>query len=331
MMMKIIGNSSLLTMSVLPKKAHPQTDFILDEAKNIAKSLGIISKGYASYSTFIPDLFPEAPTDRVIDVTVFFNTLYYLNTFFGEDTFNRRVTSKKPEIARLVKLWETGVLVPSPIPEINNVCTGILWFRTTLMKKSNKQFFKKITKNLFTHLYHALNPFDYKTIDEYIMARRWSGGMDATINLYEYVYENYIPDEILKRNPYMNRLNYICNLHPTLSNDVFSYPSEQHSRFNLIAVFLETNHASDFEDSVHKVIKLVNTYDQEFKYLYDNRENEIALIDPAYQAKVRLYIESLRNCMAASYYWQISTARYKHKNHFLSNLRIPAYSLELTE
>lgn len=322
--MKIIGNSSLLTMSVSPKKAHPQTEFILSEAQKIAENLGIMAKGYNSYSTFIPDLFPEAPADRVIDVTIFFNTLYYLNTFFGEDTFNKGVTSKKPEVARLVKLWETGVLDPSPIPEITNVCIGILKFRNTLIEKSNRNFFKKLTRNLFTHLYHALNPFDYQTLDEYITARRWSGGMDATINLYEYVYQNYIPDEILQRNPYMNRLNYICNLHPTLSNDVFSYPSEQHSRFNLIPVFIGTENATGFEDSVHKVIELVNSYDQEFKYLYDNRKNEIALIDPAYQEKVSLYIENLRNCIAASYYWQIATPRYKHKDHFLTDLRIPA-------
>ena len=72
----IIGHSSLLTMSLRPKQPHPQTDYIMAEAYKLAKSLNIISEGYESYSDFVPDLFPEAPADRVIDVTVFFNSLY---------------------------------------------------------------------------------------------------------------------------------------------------------------------------------------------------------------------------------------------------------------
>lgn len=316
-----VGTSQLLTMSLRPKEAHPQTDFIMSEAYKIAKELNIISEGYADYSTFVPDLFPEAAADRVIDVTIFFNSLYYLDNLFGEDTYKADLMTAKPELKKLQTVWLTGQFEASSIPAINNLLLGILKFRNRLLQKGNALFYSKITQSLFTHLQHALAPAEYQTVEEYIESRRWSGGMDATLDLYDYVYENYLPNAILKRNKYINRLNYLCNLHPTLSNDIFSYPAEKHSKFNLINVFLETKEAHSFKEAVFKSINLVNDYDREFKKLYDNREVEIAKIEQKYRPQVRQYIESLRNCLAASYDWQISTPRYKHPKHFLRDMR----------
>lgn len=317
-----IGSSNLLTMSVPPKPPHPKADFIMAEAYLIANELNIISDGYDSYSDFVPDLFPEAPVDRVIDVTIFFNSLYYLDNLFGEDTYKADHVAAKPELKKLQTIWLTGQLETSLTPAINNLLVGILRFRNRLLQKSNPMFFNKLTKNLFTHLQHALVPVEYTSIEEYIASRRWTGGMDATLDLYDYVYENYLPDSILEDNEYINRLKYLCNLHPTLSNDIFSYPAEKHSKFNLINAFLETQVACSREEAIFKAIDLVNAYDREFKSLYDRREFEISKIPSTYQKPARQYIESLRNCISASYDWQIATNRYKDPQHFLEDLRV---------
>ena len=80
--------------------------------------------------------------------------------------------------------------------------------------------------------------------------------------------------------------------------------------------------ACNLNEAIERGVAMVNAYDREFKELYDQRFLEVGKLEKEYQAAALQYIESLRNCIAASYVWQVKTPRYKHKNHFLSDLRI---------
>ncbi|HAP62541.1 MAG TPA: hypothetical protein DCR93_24605, partial [Cytophagales bacterium] len=92
-------------------------------------------------------------------------------------------------------------------------------------------------------------------------------------------------------------------------------------RYNLINVLQETQAAASLEEAVFQAIELVNAYDREFKELYEQRQEVIGSLDPLWQQPAEAYIESMRNCIAASYYWQIQTPRYQHPQHFLDDLR----------
>ncbi|HAA24074.1 MAG TPA: hypothetical protein DCP28_36840, partial [Cytophagales bacterium] len=271
----VLGHSHLITMSVAPKAGHPQHDYIMAQAYELAQALNIITEGYDAYSDFVPALFPEAPADRVIDVTIFFNTLYYLDNLFGEDTLAAERQDLKPALEGLQQLWLTGKPDTSVPPILKQLYGGMLAFRERLVAKVHPAFFKSLTHKLFLHLQHALHPADFTTVGGYISSRRWTGGMDATLALYDYVYENYLPDSLLVDHPYFTRMQYVVNLHPTLSNDIFSYPAERHSRYNLINVLQETQAAASLEEAVFQAIELVNAYDREFKELYEQRQEVI--------------------------------------------------------
>lgn len=316
-----VGNSNLMTMSISFKKSHPQKSYIIDEVFKISNNLNLIIGGYEFYAGLAAEVFPDAPVDRVIDAAVFFNLIYQFDNTFGEDTFNRAYTAEKPTFEFLKKVWLEGSIHEfSPIQQVNNFLNGMLFFRRILTEKSNPEFFQKFTKNFLTHLDYSLRDNTYTTVEEYMRSRRWTGAMDACLDLYEYVYDNYLPNSLLKENEFIKRLSQLCHLHVSYINDVVSYPAEEHSDQNLIKAFMKID-GNSHKQAVLRAIEQVNSYDREFSELYQNKEEELEKVDAAYREQAAKHVESIRKSIATYYRWQMNTPRYRHPNHFLADFR----------
>ena len=316
-----VGNSDLMTMSVSFKESHPRKSYIIDEVFKISNDLNIVIRGYEFYAGLAAEVFPDAPVERVIDAAVFFNLIYQFDNTFGEDTFNSNVTAEKPTFEYLKKVWLTGTIEkPSSIQQVNNFLNGMLFFRRILMEKSNPKFFEKFTKNFLTHLDYSLRDNTYTTVEEYMESRRWTGAMDACLDLYEYVYDNYLPNSLLKENEYVKRLSQLCHLHVSYVNDVVSYPAEEHSDQNLIKAFMKVD-GNSHKQAILRAIEQVNSYDREFSELYSQKEKELEKVDPAHREKVAKHVEAIRKSIATYYRWQMNTPRYRHPNHFLADFR----------
>ncbi|AFC23359.1 terpene synthase metal-binding domain-containing protein [Saprospira grandis str. Lewin] len=311
--------SNSLKMSLKAYALFPQRAKLLIGAADLAQKLGIKTSAYSSHHDFIPDLYPKASYQRLLDVTIFFNTLYYFDNIFGEDCFADSGLKNKPELNQFLQLWKTADWKESPIIEVNNFAQGLLQFRERLLRHSTTDFFYRFSENLYLHLKEALCPKGQDDLQEYIISRRWTSGMDVTLDLYEYTHNSYLSASLLS-NAKIQRLKYLVNIHAALSNDLFSYPAEEGSVFNLVAV-LSTKLLSK-EKALEEAVQLVNSFEEEFSVLYARKKEILAELPLVDYGQAEEYIDWLAHAMGASYIWQVNTNRYKHPQHYFEDMRL---------
>lgn len=243
--MKIL-HQKLLTISKTQKYIHNDIDFIIIEAEKQCNTLNIIYDyiKYKNYDTMSSYLY-------VIITTVFFNMLFYIDDIYGED-----ITSKcsKLDIKIIIDIWKNGKInKEKEFLQLNDLFESMLYLRNIILEKSNIYFFERLTNYLIEHIKHTLIPKKYFNLTYYIDTRKHFGGMYPTLIMIEFVYECYLNKETIKK---VSELNNIVAKIGALSNDIFSYPKEKHSDFNLINVLVKIKKAKNINESIYKSIKL---------------------------------------------------------------------------
>jgi len=313
-------SSKQLLISNTELKKHRQIDQILEKAKSRTLSMDLVlSKHYDAYSTMCAYLYANADYKKVVDATIFFNILYFIDEVYGEDT---TTLSELPDTSTLRSIWESGDM-DIDIPEIKKLAVGMQKIKRSISKNSNSDFISKLGVTLKEHLTHVLNPTNYNSLDEYIHSRVHFSGMLLPIDLIEYTYNNYLPKKlpsIIKTN--LNLLQQRCAEIGALSNDIFSYPKEKHSQFNLINVLIKLGKATDLEDAILKSIEIVNKKYVDFKETKASFTSMFADNNAPYKDQIFEYLQKLEDIIAGSYHWQVNTKRYTHKDHFFVELKI---------
>lgn len=302
-------------------QVHQAIDDILFETSKLAKELGIYeSTLYEGHHTMSPYLFTTASPCRVIDATLWFGTLYYLDDFFGED-IQHDVT---PDFDILLKCWLDGNYLGTETHQgLSNLYQAIAYCSCQIQKNSPKTFFKKYTKGLLAHLHHSLHPSNYKSVEEYITSRIHFGGMYPTMGMIEYTENAYLTDPIYTKVPELKAIQKDCALIGVLSNDIISYHKEKHSQFNLLNAYLRMNVADTLDEAVQIAITLVNQVYTSFTEHFDRIHKQIHSLDTATKETVATYLDGLVNIVAASYHWQISTNRYRSEENIFTDLQQP--------
>lgn len=305
-------SSRKLSISNTELKKHEEIGNILDLAKTRTAKLDLIlPQYYDNYASMSAYLYPDAPASRVIDITVFFNILYFVDEVYGEDSSN---LDSVPDSKSLLSIWLDADL-DKDIPYLKKIESGMHTLKKKMIHNSNLKFITKLENTLKAHLKHVAEPFDYRTVDEYIKSRVYFSGMELSIDMIEYAYDEYTDKfdfEITKR---LKKLKWLCSEIGALSNDIFSYPKEKHSRFNLVNAILFATDIGSIEESITEGIVLVNKKHTEFKLLTNQLKNKYnrntALIN---------YLMRLEDIISGSYHWQINTGRYLSKEHFIEEL-----------
>lgn len=311
-------HSTQLTIAKTLQELHPKSSYILDQSTTIAKELGIYESSlYEGHHTMAPYLFVNADAERVIDATIWFGSLYYLDDFFGEDIEHEI----KADFNVLFDAWMTGKYEPiTNYAPLNNLYRSIAYASKRIQEQSPKAYFERYTKGLQQHLYHSLHPAEYTTVEEYIATRMHSGGMYPTIGMIEFAYDIFLEASLLETMPGLREAEDASVLIGALSNDIFSYHKEAHSKYNLLNAYLETGEAENIDEAIEKAILLVNKIYEDFKTAY-NIAKEIA--DIQNNKEVRIYLDGLNVIVAASYHWQVSTNRYRSVDNVFSDLKYP--------
>ena len=310
-------NSTLLTISNTQLYIHKDANTISKKAKVISKELGIIDENlYSGHSTMTNYIYIDSPIDKMVNVLVTYDVLYFLDDFFGEDTN----TGELPEIVKVLEIWKGEKSHNSQNTRINQLYNSIQYISRILRKDSPENFFKKYTNSVIEHLYSSLTPKSYNTVNEYISIRLVTGGMYLLIDLIEYVHSIYLSEEIINNKKfYIKKLCKQCALIGALSNDLFSYAKEKHSDYNLINAYLKTKEASNYKEAVIKSISRVNKIHSDFESTIKKAKSE-ALISNE-KLTLEKYFNSLEVIVASSYHWQKSTPRYYHVQNIFNDMK----------
>lgn len=324
---KAVFHSNQFTISTLPLEHHPRIEDILSATGRLSEALNIqLGKdSYAAHTSMTAFLYPKSGRYRIVLVNIFYDLLYYIDDLFGEDIEGSNV-AEQPNLQELMNIWLTGHIngdyyqnVRSP--RIKSVCTAMQWVRTKILQTCEPPFFKKLSKLLFEHLRDQLRPDGYTDIPSYIALRRNFSGMYVAIHLTEYCYGCYLTPSIMQQVPSLQVAIDKCADIGGLSNDIFSYPKERHSKFNLINSFLTLKKVKTLDEAIQASIDLVNGCHNDFDEALTKAQVEAQTLSDEDRAKVLEFIEGLTSILSASYHWQLVTQRYRHDEHILQDLK----------
>ncbi|MEM6720685.1 MAG: hypothetical protein AAF611_15255 [Bacteroidota bacterium] len=313
--------STSLDISNTTIKIHPAIDEILTQTAQLAKELGIYeSTLYEGHHTMSPYLFTSASPSRVVDATLWFGTLYYLDDFFGED-IQQEIS---PDFDVLLTCWMDGCYKGTETHSgLRNLYTSLAYCSRQLQKNSPGAFFETYTEGLLAHLKHSINPTEYQSVEEYITSRIHFGGMYPTMGMIEYTENVYLTDAIYTAIPKLKDIQKDCALIGVLSNDIISYHKEKHSQFNLLNAYISINVVAHLEEAIRLAIAVVNTVYHSFETHLKSIRMQIEQFDTTTKQTVLTYLNGLSNIVSASYHWQISTNRYRSEENIFTDLRKP--------
>ncbi len=314
----MILNSTLLTISKTELYLHKDALVISQKAKKISEKLGIIDEElYNGHSTMTNYIYIDCPVDKMINVLVTYDVLYFLDDFFGEDT----KTGELPQVNKILEIWKGEKMYNSKNFKINKLYNSINYISEILRNDSPKLFFNKYTNSVIEHLSASLIEKKYNTVDEYISIRLITGGMYLLIDLIEYVHSIYLSEELINNEKiYIKKLCKQCALIGALSNDIFSYAKEKHSNYNLINAYLTTKEASNYNEAVIKSIDKVNHIYSDFKSTIKKVRTE-SLVQSD-KLVVDKYLKALEIIIASSYHWQKNTSRYYHPENVFEDMKV---------
>lgn len=319
-------NSQQLTISTLKLNHHESIDDILSATSKLTKELGIqLKKVYRAHTSMTAFLYPKSGKYRIVIANVLYDFLYYIDDLFGED-IEVSADEELPSMTEMMNIWKTGKINPEYFnglisEKVKNICTAMLWIRAKLYQSSEPAFFKRLSVMLFDHLKDQLEPKDYNTVDEYIMLRRGFSGMYPVVYLVEYCNNKYLNPETIAKLPNLQKAIDACVDIGGLSNDIFSYPKESHSKFNLVNSYMVENPDVTLAEAVQKSIDLVNRCHADFNDAIKALPNEITHLDAEEKATILQFANGMKHIVSASYHWQFVTQRFRHDNHILEDLK----------
>jgi len=319
-------NSQQLTISKLKLNHHEAMEGILSATARLSKELNIqIDQSYAAHTTMTSFLYPKSGKYKVVIVNILYDLLYYIDDLFGEDIEGAN-QEDKPSLTELMYIWQTGKINSVYYNELTSekvkiVCTAMQWVRNKLFQSCEPAFFKKLSWLLFEHLRDQLKPDAYQSVEEYILLRRNFSGMYVAIYLIEYCTGRYLTNEMLEKVPSLQKAIDLCADIGGLSNDIFSYPKESHSKFNLVNSFDVLNETKTLNEAIQKAIDLVNTCHADFDIAVKQIHAEISGLTVEEKTTILQFTDGLKSILSATYHWQFVTERYRHDNHILEDLK----------
>jgi len=291
------------------------------------------SPNFNHYCTISAFMFPAASLESLKTIGKLNCLCFYIDdcaVSYPLDTANEIPTDavtailKQEELASLGFIFRTGQLPLAP----TNLQQAFYEVRQELLVLSgeNTDYFSRLLDCAQQYLVKHSHPSAFVekaadgTVDlqSYISWREVDCGMYIQSNMIEFADEIVLPETVIIH-PILQRLRQSCNRIACLMNDIFSYYKEivvEGNRFNLINLIQE-NTGIGLKEAVEEAINIVNGYTIEFL----EYEKQLPYWDDKTDLAVKKYVEGLKSQISASWYWQISTPRYRSPHSPFRELR----------
>ncbi len=308
------------------KQVNPNAEVAEHLIENLCKSTGIWLPHFQDYTTMASYLFPRTTVERLVSIGLVYNLLYYI-----DDIYDRHMKDKPNPMQELYlrKVFENCIRIimqgyqPEDHHLVYPICYELHMRFNTL--STSKMWMKRFISSLLRHLNSTTYSLDdiveaeCDMVEQYISLRELDAGMDPTMDFIEFATDVMIPTEIL-HHPTIRKMSRHCSIFASLANDLFSYEKEVvrfNSRFNLVAVLMDS-WGYTFEEAVHNSVRFLNRSTADY---LKNEANLPVWKDEEWNRLTQLYVEGLRDQILATWYWQMSTNRYRSPDSPFPELR----------
>jgi hypothetical protein len=297
-----------------PCSVHAEAAAVVETSAVTCESWGIRLPTFDDYATMSAHLFPEAPFERLVTITLLNNLLFYF-----DDVHERHdpLAPSPGALREYLAAFATGRLPPAA-----DVLHGAaVELRERFLSAMPAASFERLVFALERHGRAVASlPADITVdgkidLDRYLEARIQDSGMEIVIALIEYAGAFTLRDDL---RPLVAPLAAACAAIGAFQNDLFSFHKEvpeYGSRFNLVAVLAQDR---PLEDAAREAVARVNRYSERFLEL----EQALPIIaDEEGRIAMTRYVAGLRHQTTASWHWQASTPRYRSDASLFRELR----------
>ncbi len=316
--------SNLLSLSDLHiigvANTHPEMKAVADDVETFIDSYGLRGSQYDDYSTMSFYLFPRTDAHRLRSIDMLMNVLYYIDDEVNIEHMQHEDIDGREIFMNCLQVFRTGDLPVETHPFYDvwvELHHQFAWLTTP-------SFMNRIVKSLAeylevtTYAETALYVDGQLSMERFIELRKHLSGMYTCVDMVEFAYDIDLP-VFVRSDLLLRKMKEHCVFYGAMLNDIFSYHKESAagSRFNLVSVMMETQGIT-VEEAVDRIIRMLNARLMDFRSL----EAQIPhWRDPKLNQDVQSYIQGLRDLFTASWYWQISTNRYRSSNSPIPELR----------
>lgn len=325
---RLQGLSDILLIDY--KKVNPYAEQAQYIARRHCIEAGIYLEGFESYTTMCGYLYPSTSPKRLMALILINNFLYYVDEVWERhEREDASAEERKEENLYLrevfdhcVRIMLTGEMPGNSQHELYDASLMIHKFVTPLTNQSWLESFILVTLQHLKSTTYTLEDIMKSggdPIERYIGLRLLDSGMRPTIWMIEFANNSYLPD-VIKQHPFIQSVQEPTMHIAGLMNDIISYEKEvikYGSRFNLVALLEDY---MSFEEAVDMAVEIVNQFTRDFlaceKAMPDFGNARI-------NQMVKRYVQGLRDQITATWYWQLSTDRYRSATSPFPELRQP--------
>jgi hypothetical protein len=322
--------TSCLTLSditvLAPRQVNPLADISRDISAEYCEMLGIKPANYSQYTTMSAYLFPRTDLDRLVTIDILNNMLFYIDDY----STSEKVREKNRDDVEMRKVFVTCIDIlrtGNTPPKAHRLYAPSMVLHERIQQFSSPALAVRLADSLEDHLVSitkslmAIMNGSTPDVEGYILMRERDSGMYPTVDLVEFAYGIYIPEEV-RQHPVIRRMILAVVRFCSLLNDMFSYHKEvilRQQRFNLVNVLMETRRLS-FEEAVDETVRMIN---QEVSDFLDCEAKlpDLSFGDPELDRDVRLYAQGMRDQLIAGWHWQTMTNRYRSPESPFPELR----------
>ena len=300
-----------------PRRINPFAREAEAAVERFAATHGIKLPHFRARSSMSAYLFPNATLERLVTTGKVFALSWFIDEVADAFTLEQRASlanvdhriaeNNLPHLVELAPILQTGV-ISSPSP--------------TMLERATKEIADDLAsaplywRERFAGLvgeYLALTVVSKDqqigSIVSYIPSRLHDSGMLFTCAMAEFASGCFLSDRLYNDPVVWSMIEAVSKV-GSLSNDLFSYDRErrEQTRFNLLGILLSE---SPFDEAVDRSIRIINQSIQSFM--------DARTLIPSEAIGFSVALEAF---IAASWYWQMDTTRYRSANSSFKELRV---------
>lgn len=312
-----------------PRILNPYLGVTTSKVEAFCRKYQIWLPNFDDYHTMTAYLYPRTSARRLITINVLMNLLWFIDDYF-EDGQGEADDSHSPDLASLFAVV-ANILLSGEVPNHDNKWLNVVMaLRQRFVKQGGEKWLPRLVDSLHHHLQyvtlkHEETVADWQSdIENYVEFREGDSGMYVAVDCVEFAYGIDLPEEIWG-DPIIQRARRDVTNVGGLINDLMSYHIDQRegSQFNLISVVQNAKDCTH-EEAVHHAVAIVNSFIEDFyqcKVAMKNKTFTQITANPQVHYIVNQYMQGLEDQIAASWFWQIDTNRYKSADAEFEALR----------
>ncbi len=299
------------------------------QVEHFAEAYGLTFPGLHLVTSMASYLYPEANLKRSTIIGNMMLMLFYIDDVFGDLPSSQGLAGYEtpPEILASIDAC-CQAFTGSYEDHSDNLVRAFITIREQMQELSPSVWFDRFAESIVNHLISSILPGRYGwhgdgtvTVEDYIRVREYISGMYPTVDFVEFAQGQYLPESAIADTSILKLRQHVVRI-GCLTNDLFSYQKEVVDGglvLNLLHVLQESNGQS-LAEAAHTAIELIN---EETDAFFSEAEVVSQKFDDSLRTSIERYVEGLTYQLSATWYWQISTNRYRSPQSPFIELRAP--------